>query len=134
MNATIEQRVTAFIRELAERCKRCPYPGASCVFCAINGVKGLNEDLKNNGPLELEPPESRKRKNLILSMLNADAAVPARQIKLTCTRAVKMATLLSMEKDSEIVVVRKSGRQNTYRLHRTRSGSKPTTETNNHKE
>jgi hypothetical protein len=113
---TLDDRITGYLRSLAHECKSCRFKGASCDHCAINGAEGLCHDMETRtAPVFPERSEARKRKDEILGML-AHRPLTAREIELECSIGVKSETLNVMERDGEIEVVRRHGKQKLYML------------------
>ena len=116
MGITLDDRVTGYLRSLAHECKSCRFKGTTCDHCAINGAEALCHDMENRtAPVFPERSEARKRKDEILGML-AHCPLTAREIELECSIGVKAQTLNVMERDGEIEVVRRRGKQKLYML------------------
>ena len=116
MSEPIDTRIVAFIASLVRACKRCPLKGATCPTCAIYGAESLYSDIMIQArPLSIGKSEPQKRRDAILRMLAA-GPLPAKDIRLDCTKDLKYATLRMMSHDGEVEFVRRGGKQNIYRL------------------
>ena len=128
VDVTLDERVIGYLRSLAQECKSCRFRGASCSNCLINGADQLLDDMTHKpAPIFIKRSEASLRKDKILEMLSS-GPLYARDIKLECSLGVKSQTLNVMERDGEIEVVRRRGRQKLYMLPGT-----ATTQTRNQK-